>query len=101
MNHWPFFRILAFELEAALTVCDVNIFVFIPAYLKTWHIHLDNVHVFTGEWGQYDLTIIDCDLMFHAVVLHETFTLLMSQKQILLSSWKRSNTGKGLFALLV
>ena len=58
MNHWPFLRIwlrdianvLALEVEAALTECDVNTLVFIQAYLRIWQIHQDNVHVFTGKF---------------------------------------------------
>ena len=40
-------------------------------------------------------------MIFHATVLHEKYTLLMSQA--LLSSWSRSNTngGKGLFVVIV
>ena len=56
-----------------------------------------------GNGAQYGLTIIECDLIFYAMVLPDKYTLLMSQKQILLSSCKRSssNTCKGLFAFLV
>ena len=33
-----------------------------------------------GSESQYGLTIIECDLIFHAIVLHEKYTFLMSQK---------------------
>ena len=63
LYHWPFLRIwlrdipsvLAFEVEAALTKCDVNILVFMPAHFRTSQIHLNNVHVFTGKWGSIRL----------------------------------------------
>ena len=42
-------NVLAFELETALTGCDANILVFIPAYLWTWQIHLDNEHAIKSE----------------------------------------------------
>ena len=52
MRYTQFF---AYKVEATLTKCDLNISVFIPAYLMTWQIHLDNVRVFTWEWAQYGL----------------------------------------------
>ena len=34
-----------------------------------------------GNGDQYGLTVIECCLIFHAMVLHEKYTVLMSQKQ--------------------
>ena len=112
LDHWPFLRIwvrdipdvLAFEVEAALTECDVNISVFIRAYLRTWQIHLDNVHIFTGEWGPIWL---NNNWLWFYFSRHgfawKIYSSNVSKTEILLSSWKclNSNTSKGLFALLV
>ena len=34
-----------------------------------------------GNEAQHGLTIIECDLFFHSMVLHKKYTPLMSQKQ--------------------
>ena len=96
MRYTQFF---AYKVEATLTKCDLNISVFIPAYLMTWQIHLDNVRVFTWEWAQYGLTIIECDLIFHDMVLHKKYTLLMSQKHK--DCYHLENSSKGMFVVII
>ena len=36
--------------------------------------------VLSQRWAQYGLSIFECDFIFHTMVLHEKYTLLMSQK---------------------
>ena len=100
LDHWHFLRIwlrdipnvLAFKVEAALTEYDL-----------TWKIHLDKLHVFNGEWGSIWLknNWVWFDFSHHGFA-RKIYSSNVSKIQILLSSWKcsNSNTSKGLFALL-
>ena len=77
LDHWHFLRIwlrdipnvLAFKVEAALKEYDL-----------TWEIHLDKLHVFTGEWGSIWLKNNWVWFDFSIMVLREKYTLLISQK---------------------
>ena len=75
-----------------------------PAYLRTWQIHLDSVHAFIAEWASIWLNNNWLWFDFSRYGFARKICLSdVSKTQILLSSWKHwnSNTGKGLFALLV